>query len=67
MLQPEVPGFDFTSHKDLSYHQLMNRIRSKMLTETPSSKLHPDLASKLIFAQFLMSMFFHYKHKQERI
>ena len=64
MLQPGIPGFDVTAHKDLSYHQLMNGLLSKMLAETPAAQLHPELASKLHFSQFLTAMTFHYTHKQ---
>ena len=50
--------------KDLSYHQLMNGLLLKMLTVTPSAKLDPELAIKLLFTQFLMLMSFHYTRKQ---
>ena len=64
MLQPGIPGFDVVAHKDLSYHQLMNGLLSKMLAETPATQLSPELASKIHFAQFLTAMTFHYSHKQ---
>ena len=64
MLQPGIPGFDVVAHKDLSYHQLMNGLLSKMLAETAPTQLSPELASKIHFAQFLTAMSFHYTHKQ---
>ena len=64
MLQPGIPGFDVTAHKDLSYHQLMNGLLSKMLAETLPNQLDPELASKLHFTQFLTAMTFHYTHRQ---
>ena len=64
MLQPGIPGFDVVAHKDLSYHQLMNGLLSKMLAETSPTQLSPELASKIHFAQFLTAMTFHYSHKQ---
>ena len=50
MLQPGIPGFDTVAHKDLSYHQLMNGLLSKMLAETPVDNLDPVLASQLHFS-----------------
>ena len=64
MLQPEVPGFDATAHKDLTFHQFINGMLSKMMTETPADRLDKELASKLAFTQFLVAMSFHYSHKQ---
>ena len=64
MLQPEVPGFDTTAHKDLTFHQLMNGMLSKILTETPAARLDKELSNKLAFTQFLVTMSFHYSHKQ---
>ena len=64
LLQPEIPGAGKTAHKDLSFNQLINGLLSKALTETPPDKLDKDLASKLLFTQFLVSMSFNYSHKQ---
>ena len=64
MLQPEVPGFDKTPHANLSFHMLMNGLLSKLLAETPAAKLDRELANKIMFAQFLVSMSFNYTHKQ---
>ena len=64
MLQPEVPGFDVTAHKDLTFHQFINGMLSKLVTETPADRLDKALANKIAFTQFLVAMSFHYTHKQ---
>ena len=64
MLQPGVPGFDVTAHKDLTFHQFINGMLSKILAETPAAKLDVELANKMMFTQFLVEMSFHYTHKQ---
>ena len=64
MLQPGVPGFDVTAHKDLTFHQFINGMLSKILAETPPGKLDAELANKMMFTQFLVEMSFNYTHKQ---
>ena len=64
LLQPEIPGAGKTALKDLSFHQLINGLISKALTETPPDKLDQELASKLLFTQFLVAMSFNYTHRQ---
>ena len=64
MLQPEVPGFNTVEHKDLTFHQFINGMLSKMMSETPALKLDKELANKMAFTQFLVAMSFHYTHKQ---
>ena len=62
-LQTTTPGHMTAKHATLTFHQLMNGFLSVALLDTPSHKLDPELANKLSFQQFLISMSFHYAHK----
>ena len=64
MIQPGVPGHDATAHKDLTFHQFINGMLSKILAETPPANLDAALANKILFTQFLVAMSFNYTHKQ---
>ena len=64
LLQSTVPGYNVVKHKDLTFHQLMNGLISKFLTETPPEKLDPELANKLSFLQFLTEMSFRYSQDE---
>ena len=63
LLQRTVPGYNEVSHNDLTFHQLMNGLISKITSETPGTRLDHELANKLSFVQFLVSMSFSYEHK----
>ena len=48
---------------NLTFHQLMNGLVSKLTAVTPSSRLDHELANKTSFVQFLIAMSFCYEHK----
>ena len=62
MLMSSVPGYNEVAHKDLTFHQLMNGMISKVTSETPKAKLDHESANKFSFMQFLVEMLFKYEH-----
>ena len=63
MLQSSVPGYNVVPHDDLTFHQFINGMLSKLTAETPEHKLDIELANKISMLQFLVEMSFHYEHK----
>ena len=63
MLQSSVPGYNVVPHEDLTFHQFINGMLSKLTSETPEERLDHELANKLSMLQFLVEMSFHYEHK----
>ena len=57
------PGHNATAHMDLTFHQFMNGMVTKIASETPGPRLDHELANKLSFLQFLINMSFNYEHK----
>ena len=62
-LQTTTPGHMTAKHSTLTFHQLMNGWLSVAMLDTPDHKLDPELANKLSFQQFMISMSFHFAHK----
>ena len=63
LMQATVPGYDSTEHKDLTFHQFINGMLTKILSETSEERMDPAMSNKFSFLQFLVEMSFNYEHK----
>ena len=63
VLQAGVPGYMKVEHEDMTFHQLVNGLFSKVLTEVPMERLDLEMANKLSFYQFLSNMSFVFPHR----